>query len=94
MSVKESAPFTREQFVDYMEKHKIQTRAYFSGNILAHPGYFHLTKELGCGNIIKEFPNGTFSTTNSFFLGTYGGLTQEKINYIEEKVVQFFNILS
>tara|TARA_Y100000310_G_scaffold56929_1_gene52199 strand:- start:4419 stop:4523 length:105 start_codon:yes stop_codon:yes gene_type:complete len=29
-------------------------------------------------------------TTNSFFLGTYKGLTDEKLGYIEKTVNKFF----
>ena len=80
MTVRKGSPFTRQQFVDFLEENKIQTRSYFSGNILAHPGYNHLADEYE--DIQKEFPIATYSTINSFFLGTYAGINDEKMAYI------------
>ena len=88
LTVKKDSPFTRQQFVDFMEENKIQTRSYFSGNILAHPGYNHLADEYG--DIQKEFPIATYSTINSFFLGTYAGINDEKMAYIGKIVDKFF----
>ena len=72
----------------HLENAKIQTRSYFSGNILAHPGYVHLAEEYGDMN--KTFPNAQLVTTNSFFLGTYVGLTEDKMDYIKKAVDSFF----
>ena len=88
MTVKPSAPFTKEQIVGFLENNKIQTRSYFAGNILAHPGYHHLG--LKYKNLSKAFPVARLVTTNSFFLGTYAGLTEEKMNYIKVNVDRFF----
>ena len=92
MTVKPSAPFTKEQIVRFLEKNKIQTRSYFAGNILAHPGYHHLG--LKYKNLSKTFPVARLVTTNSFFLGTYAGLTEEKMDYIKRTVNKFFEELS
>ena len=87
LTVKEGAPFSRSDIVEHLESFKIQTRSYFSGNILAHPGYIHMAEEYGDMNV--TFPNAQLVTTNSFFLGTYAGLTDEKIQYIKEAVDGF-----
>jgi hypothetical protein len=55
---------------------------------LAHPGYNHLADEYE--DIQKEFPIATYSTINSFFLGTYAGINDEKMAYIGEIVDKFF----
>ena len=88
MTVKEDAPFGRQDMVSWLEKHKIQTRSYFSGNILAHPGYYHMASEYGDMN--ETFPIAQLVTTNSFFLGTFIGLTDDKLDYIEQTVKEFF----
>ena len=88
LTIKEDAPFSRFDIVDHLESAKVQTRSYFSGNILAHPGYYHMANEYRDMSYI--FPNATLVTTNSFFLGTYKGLTEEKLDYIEETVNKFF----
>jgi CDP-4-dehydro-6-deoxyglucose reductase, E1 len=88
MTIKDGAPFSRNDIVSHLEGSKIQTRSYFSGNILAHPGYNHLAPKYG--DLSKIFPIANLVTSNSFFLGTYAGLTQEKLNYIKEAVDSFF----
>jgi CDP-6-deoxy-D-xylo-4-hexulose-3-dehydrase len=89
LTVREDSPFTREEFVSYLESNKIQTRgSYFTGNCLFHPAYQNLASKYE--DVKKEFPIATLSTTNSFFLGTFIGITKEKMNYIEKIVNQFF----
>ena len=91
LTVKEDAPFQREDIVDYLENEKIQTRAYFAGNILAHPGYRHLAEPYG--DLSSMFPVAGLVTTNTFFLGTYIGLTEEKLAYIKKVVDSFFGAI-
>lgn len=91
LTVKEDAPFQREDIVDYLENEKIQTRAYFAGNILAHPGYRHLAEPYG--DLNSMFPVAGLVTTNTFFLGTYIGLTEEKLAYIKKVVDSFFGAI-
>ena len=88
LTIRDDAPFGRADIVSHLEDAKIQTRSYFSGNILAHPGYIHLAEEYGDMDV--TFPNAQLVTTNSFFLGTYVGLTDEKMQYIKEAVDSFF----
>jgi len=87
LTVKEGAPFSREEFVRHMEGARIQTRSYFSGNILAHPGYSHLRTQ-------QAFPVADIVTTNSFFLGTFAGIRAEHLQYIEKTVDTFFSELA
>jgi CDP-6-deoxy-D-xylo-4-hexulose-3-dehydrase len=72
----------RQRLVDHFESHKIQTRSYFAGNILAHPGYSHLdNKDL--------YPNANLALSNVFFLGCPPHYRTEQLNYIR-KVFQEF----
>jgi CDP-6-deoxy-D-xylo-4-hexulose-3-dehydrase len=91
MTVRENAPFKRQDIVSYLEGKRIQTRSYFAGNILAHPGYNHLAEPYG--DLQEMFPNAGLVTTNSFFLGTFIGLTEEKLDYIQSAVDSFFEKL-
>lgn len=88
MTVKDDAPFKRHQLVAHLESNRIQTRSYFAGNILAHPGYQELAGEYG--DIRETFPVASYVTLNSFFLGTFIGLTEEKMDYIQKVVDDFF----
>jgi CDP-6-deoxy-D-xylo-4-hexulose-3-dehydrase len=88
LTIREGAPFSRADFVSHLESLKIQTRSYFSGNVLLHPGYSELAQKYD--NLQQRFPVSHIVTSNSFFLGTFAGITQEKIDYIEAAVDKFF----
>jgi CDP-6-deoxy-D-xylo-4-hexulose-3-dehydrase len=88
MTIKDDASFSRNDIVTHLEDAKIQTRSYFSGNILAHPGYYHMAGQYG--DLNERFPIAKLVTTNSFFLGTFAGLTDEKLDYIKQAVDEFF----
>ena len=89
MTVKENAPFTKADIVAHFEEAKIQTRSYFSGNILYHPGYVDLAANYN--DLQEAFPVAHQVTTSSFFLGTYAGITEEKLQYIKQVIDDFFS---
>ena len=41
-------------------------------------------------DVIKRFPNARKVTTDTFFLGTSPVLNREKINYVGDKIDEFF----
>ncbi|HSG32623.1 MAG TPA: lipopolysaccharide biosynthesis protein RfbH [Thermodesulfobacteriota bacterium] len=79
LTIKKTAPFNRNKIVDYFEDNLIQTRPYFAGNIILQPGYTHLMNQQEAYN---EYPNATFSMTNTFFHGTSPIISKEQIEYI------------
>lgn len=91
LTIKQDAPFTRHDLVSCLESAKIQTRSYFSGNIMYHPGYRHMRQ--GYGDLKERFPKAHLVTTNSFFLGTFAGITSDKIQYIGATISGFFDEL-
>ena len=88
MTVKADAPFSRQEFVSHFEAAKIQTRSYFSGNILYHPGYGELAQEYD--DLPERFPVAHLVTSNSVFVGTYAGVTDKKIRHIKNVTDEFF----
>ena len=88
LTIKESAPFKRHDIVAHLEKCKIQTRTYFTGNAMYHPAYYEMGKKYA--NLKAEFPVAHRATVGSFFLGTFAGITDEKMDYIGASVKQFF----
>ena len=87
LTVKDSAPFAKQDLVWHLEGDKIQTRSFFSGNILYHPGYKDYADNYD--NLVERFPIAHNVTKNSFFLGTFAGMTDEKIEYIKHSVDNF-----
>ena len=79
LTIRDKAPFTRTEIVDYLEENLIQTRPYFAGNIMLQPAYSHLIDQ----NLAKvNFPVATKVTTDTFFHGTSPVITIEQIEYI------------
>jgi CDP-6-deoxy-D-xylo-4-hexulose-3-dehydrase len=52
----------KEKLQAFLEANKIQTRNYFAGNILLHPGYKHLDNA-------ADYPNANLALSNVFFVG-------------------------
>lgn len=90
LTVKENEYFTKDDFVRWLESKKIQTRSYFGGNIMAHPGYYDKIDASDKVEFINSFEVANYATRNSFFMGVYSGITEEQISYICDVVEQFF----
>lgn len=63
-----------------------KTRPYFTGNLLYHPAY----KKLRLKHDYKKFHNANLATRNSILIGTYIGITDEKIKKIDNTLASFF----
>ena len=75
----------RERVVRYIEKHGIQTRMLFAGNLTRHPCF----DELRDGNgyrTIGELCYTDIIMNNTFWLGLYPGMTEEKLDYMAKIV--------
>lgn len=78
VTVKENAPFTRDEVTAELNKKLIETRNLFAGNMTKQPGFMGRN-----WRIHSNLDNTDFIMNNTFFLGTYPGLTQEMFDYAE-----------
>jgi CDP-6-deoxy-D-xylo-4-hexulose-3-dehydrase len=85
ITIRENSGFTKKDFVTFLESKLIETRMLFAGNILKQPGY----KNINC-RIIGDLKYTDQVLYRTFFLGVYPGLTDEKLYYITECIVDFF----
>ena len=65
----------KNDLTKHLESNKIQTRNYFAGNILMHPGYSHL-------DYYKNYPNACKVLDLVFFVGCSPTITKPMIDYI------------
>jgi CDP-6-deoxy-D-xylo-4-hexulose-3-dehydrase len=72
----------KESLVAYLEENKIQTRNYFSGNILMHPGYAHLDD-------YKNYPNANKALSHVFFIGCSPLYNKDIISYIRKVFIKW-----
>jgi CDP-6-deoxy-D-xylo-4-hexulose-3-dehydrase len=72
----------KENLVKYLEDNKIQTRNYFAGNILLHPGFKHLDNH-------EKYPNSNLALSNVFFIGCSPLYNDKVLSYIEKVFKQW-----
>ena len=65
----------KDELVSYFEKNRVETRNYFAGNILFHPGYRHLDD-------YSKYPNSNKVFDKVFFIGAAPHYTQDVFDYI------------
>ncbi len=84
ITVREDAPFTRSELVQYLEEHKIGTRLLFAGNLLRQPAYRDIEHRV-IGDLAQadQIMNGTF------WIGVYPGITPAMIDYVIETFTDF-----
>jgi len=67
----------KTKLVKYLESNKIQTRNYFSGNVLLHPAYKHLDNW-------ELYPNANEVLQRVFFMGCSPSYNEDTFDYINE----------
>jgi CDP-6-deoxy-D-xylo-4-hexulose-3-dehydrase len=84
LTVREEAPFNRNDIIHYLEDRNIETRLIFAGNITRHPAYKN-------SNIIisNSLDNADMIMERAFFMGVWPGLQEEQINYVIETFKEF-----
>jgi len=72
----------RYELLHYLEDQNIQTRVTFAGNVTRHPIY---------REYLQEFENSDIIMANGFLLGAHHGMTLEDVDYVCNKIKEFFN---
>ena len=83
--VRKTAPFTRNNIVQYLEDNKIATRMLFGGNLTKQPAYQNVKYR-----IFDSLKNTDLVMENLFWIGVYPGITKEKLNYAIKIMNKFF----
>jgi CDP-6-deoxy-D-xylo-4-hexulose-3-dehydrase len=72
----------RLELLTYLEDCDIQTRVTFAGNVTRHPIY---------REYLQEFTNSDTIMKNGFLLGAHHGMTTEDVDYVCNRIKEFFN---
>jgi CDP-4-dehydro-6-deoxyglucose reductase, E1 len=78
VTLKESIPFKRDEIISHLNANLIETRNLFAGNITRQPAFINKN-----WRIADNLNNTDYIMNNTFFLGTYPGLTKEMLSYSE-----------
>lgn len=89
LTVKPNAGFGRDDIVAYLEKHNIQTRMLFSGNLIRHPCFDQLREKNNGYRQIGDLANTDRIMNDSFWVGVYPGMNDVQIDYMVKIIYEF-----
>jgi len=72
----------RYELLHFLEDNNIQTRVTFAGNVTRHPIY---------REYLHPFQNSDTIMKNGFLLGAHHGMTIEDVDYVCDKIKEFFS---
>ena len=72
----------RFELLNFLEENNIQTRVTFAGNVTRHPVY---------REYLQDFTNSDTIMKNGFLLGAHHGMTIEDVDYVCNKIKEFFS---
>lgn len=78
----------RGRLVRYIEGKGIQTRMLFAGNLIRHPCFDELRSKGEGYRIVGELTNTDRIMRDSFWVGLYPGMTEEKLSYMAEMILE------
>ncbi len=84
LTVKDGAPFTRFELIQFLESRNIQTRLFFAGNVLRHPAYKNIPHR-----VVGTLTNADKIMRDSFVIGAHHGMTSEMITHVKNTFTEF-----
>lgn len=85
--VKTDAPFSRHEFVRYLEGRNIQTRPIFTGNALRQPAF----RGIEARTKPEGYPVADQVMRGSVLIGCHQGITDEQMAHVKGAVASFLN---
>jgi CDP-4-dehydro-6-deoxyglucose reductase, E1 len=85
--VKDSAGVKRADLINFLEENKIGTRLLFAGNLTKQPYMAGRTYRVS-----GELTNTDVVMNQTFWLGTFPALGEAQLDYIAEKLEEFFGV--
>lgn len=87
LSVKPESGLKRNSITRFLENHNIQTRLLFSGNLTKHP-CFDEYRNTSAYRIVGNLEKTDYVMNNSFWVGVYPGMTDQKLDYIADCIIE------
>lgn len=83
LTIRDSERISRQKLTQFLENHQIQTRMLFAGNITKQPAF----KEVNY-RVAGDLKNTDKIMYDTFLVGVYPGLNDEKIEYMSEQIIK------
>ena len=89
--LRETAPFSRNTLMDFLNEKKIATRQLFGGNLVRQPAYADLNYR-----VVGNLQASDRVMNRTFWIGVYPGLTPAMLDYVIESIneIAFKGVLS
>lgn len=82
--VRDNAPFSRNDLIEYLDSRKIGTRQLFGGNLVRQPAYRGLNYR-----VVGDLSTSDRVMKQAFWIGVFPGLTQQMLDYVIEALHSF-----
>lgn len=87
ITLKSDVGFNRVELIKYLDQNKIGSRLLFAGNLTRQP-YFQGVDF----RIASDLANTENTMNNTFWIGIYPGIDYQKLDFIVEKLEEFFGL--
>lgn len=87
LTIREEAPFDRQEIVRHLEQNRIQTRSLWSGNLLKHPGFSEINARLP----LENYSNANKVMQDAFVIGAHQSMDEGDVDYVTETVSEFLH---
>lgn len=87
ITIREEAGISRVDLLKYLDQHKVGVRLLFAGNLTRQP--YMMGQNF---RVNGELRNTDIVMNNTFWIGTYPGLSEDMLGYAAEKVATFFGV--
>lgn len=85
ISVRPESGLKRNDVTRFIEEHNVQTRLLFSGNLILHP-CFDQIRDTDAYRVSGSLDETNFIMNNTFWIGVYPGMTEEKLAYMSKVI--------
>jgi CDP-6-deoxy-D-xylo-4-hexulose-3-dehydrase len=87
ITVENNAPFTRDEFTQYLESKGVQTRLVFAGNLTKQPAFLNVTYR-----VVGDLKNTDVVMKDTLFIGVYPGIDKIRLEYMMNAISDFINL--
>ena len=81
----------KSDLVQYLEDKGVQTRMLFAGNILKQPCFDEIREDSSRYRVIGDLKTTDEIMNNTFWIGVYPGMTDDKLDYMIETIKSYFD---
>jgi CDP-6-deoxy-D-xylo-4-hexulose-3-dehydrase len=87
LTLKPEAGVTRVELTRFLDNNKIGSRLLFAGNLLKQPYFKNVQYK-----VVGDLTNTDITMNNTFWIGVQPALTQEHLDFVADKLEEFFGV--